>query len=188
MEMMLSYILMRADFKSGFASNLSLVDYIAPAGTPDSIGAFCVSTGFGCKERAKAFEAEYDDYSSIMLKALADRLAESYAEYLHARVRREFWGYAPEESLDRRQLISEEYNGIRPAPGYPACPDHEQKQHIFSLLEVEDVRLSESMAMIPAASVSGWYFAHPRAKYFGVGTVYPDQEADLQERKKGFSF
>ncbi|MAA78973.1 MAG: methionine synthase [Deltaproteobacteria bacterium] len=164
--------------------NLSLADFIAPKGTNDWIGAFCVSTGFGCEERAKAFEADHDDYQSIMIKALADRLAEAYAEYLHARVRKEFWGYAQEEQLDNSSLIAEKYQGIRPAPGYPACPDHEQKQRIFDLLSVEDVRLSETMAMIPAASVSGWYFAHPQAKYFGVGTIHPDQELDLQLRKE----
>lgn len=165
------------------SANLSLADFIAPKGTDDWIGAFCVSTGFGCSQRAKAFEEEYDDYRSIMLKALADRLAEAYAEYLHLRVRREFWGYAAEEALENKELIAEDYQGIRPAPGYPACPDHEQKKGIFSLLGVEDVQLSETMAMIPAASVSGWYFAHPQAKYFGVGTIHPDQEADLRERK-----
>ena len=163
--------------------NLSLSDFIAPVGTADWIGAFCVSTGFGCAERAKAFEEDYDDYQSIMLKALADRLAEAYAEYLHLRVRRDFWGYAAEETLKNSDLIGEKYQGIRPAPGYPACPDHEQKKRIFSILGVEDVQLSETMAMIPAASVSGWYFAHPQAKYFGVGTIHPDQEADLRERK-----
>lgn len=166
------------------SANLSLADFIAPKGVNDWIGVFCVSTGFGCEERAKAFEAEHDDYQSIMIKALADRLAEAYAEYLHARVRKEFWGYAHNEQLDNHSLIAEKYQGIRPAPGYPACPDHEQKQRIFDLLSIEDVRLSETMAMIPAASVSGWYFSHPQAKYFGVGTVYADQEEDLKNRKK----
>ena len=166
------------------SANLSLADFIAEKGNADWIGAFCVSTGFGCEERAKAFEVDHDDYRSIMVKALADRLAEAYAEYLHARIRREYWGYAVEEGVSYEDLIKESYQGIRPAPGYPACPDHEQKQRIFSLLGVEDVQLSESMAMIPAASVSGWYFAHPKAVYFGVGTIYADQEEDLARRKE----
>jgi len=165
------------------SANLSLVDFVAPTGRPDWVGAFCVSTGFGCEERAKQYEKDHDDYNSIMLKALADRLAEAYAEYLHARIRKDFWGYATDEKLDNKGLISEEYQGIRPAPGYPACPDHEQKMRIFSLLGVEDVKLSESMAMMPASSVSGWYFAHPKSKYFGIGNIQADQEVDLQKRK-----
>jgi len=165
-------------------ANLSLADYIAPQ--DDYIGGFVVTTGHGVAERAAAFEAAHDDYSSIMLKALADRLAESLAEYMHRRVRRELWGYAPDEELDNEALIRERYRGIRPAPGYPACPDHTEKATLFRLLDAEakaGVGLSESYAMDPAASVSGWYFAHPDARYFGVGKIGEDQLASLAARK-----
>ncbi|MEM6484961.1 MAG: vitamin B12 dependent-methionine synthase activation domain-containing protein, partial [Pseudomonadota bacterium] len=164
--------------------NLSLSDFVAPK--DDYVGGFCVTTGHGCEERAKGFEAAHDDYSSIMLKALADRLAESLAEHMHRRVRQEFWGYAPGEDLDNEALIKERYQGIRPAPGYPACPDHTEKRTLFDLLEAEkncEVTLSESFAMAPAASVSGWYFSHPEAKYFGVGKIGEDQVESLAERK-----
>ena len=166
--------------------NLALSDYLAPAGQEDWLGGFCVSVGFGVKERAQAFVDEHDDYSAIMLKALADRLAESFAEHLHKRVRKEFWGYATDENLDNNALISENYQGIRPAPGYPACPDHSQKEKLFQLLQVQEeigVELTESMAMSPAASVSGWYFAHPQAKYFGVGKITMDQVKDYAQRR-----
>jgi 5-methyltetrahydrofolate--homocysteine methyltransferase len=164
--------------------NFSLADYVAPAG--DYLGGFCVTTGHGVEERAAAFEAQGDDYNAIMLKALADRLAESLAEHLHRRVRKEFWGYAPEEALDNEALIRERYRGIRPAPGYPACPDHTEKATLFSLLDAPGncgVTLSENFAMSPAAAVSGWYFSHPQARYFAVGKIGEDQLASLAERK-----
>ena len=168
--------------------NISLADYIAPAGSgvPDYIGAFCVTTGHGVEERARAFEAQHDDYSAIMLKALADRLAESFAEQLHKLVRTELWGYAPDEALSNEELIRERYRGIRPAPGYPACPDHTEKATLFRLLDATancGVTLSDSYAMSPAASVSGFYFAHPEAHYFAVGKIGRDQVEDLARRK-----
>ncbi|WP_124979471.1 methionine synthase [Nonlabens xiamenensis] len=169
--------------------NLALADYILPkeSGKQDYIGAFCVTTGFGVEQRAKAFEAEHDDYNSIMLKALADRLAEAYAEMLHLKVRKEYWGYASEENLENESLIKEQYTGIRPAPGYPACPDHLEKETIWELLDVEShtgVRLTESLAMWPAASVSGYYFAHPEARYFGLGKIKKDQVSSYAQRKQ----
>ena len=173
-------------------NNFSLADFIAPengaeSGPSDYIGGFCVTTGHGVEERVKAFEAAHDDYNAIMLKSLADRLAEAFAEHLHKRVRTEFWGYAPDEALDNDALIKECYRGIRPAPGYPACPDHTEKDTLFSLLSAEQacgVSLTESMAMYPTASVSGWYFSHPEAKYFSVGKIGEDQVASLALRKK----
>ncbi len=168
--------------------NFSLADFIAPeSGPSDYIGGFCVTTGHGVDERVKAFEAAHDDYNAIMLKSLADRLAEAFAEHLHRRVRTEFWGYAPDEALDNDALIKERYRGIRPAPGYPACPDHTEKDTLFSLLSAEQacgVSLTESMAMYPTASVSGWYFSHPDAKYFSVGKIGEDQVASLAQRKR----
>ena len=166
----------------------ALADYIAPASTgySDYCGAFCVSTGFGTQEKAAAFEAENDDYSSIMIKALADRLAEAFAEYLHEAVRQNFWGYASDETLTYDDLISEKYKGIRPAPGYPACPDHLEKKSLWELLRVEEtigVSLTESLAMWPAASVSGYYFAHPQAQYFGLGKITEDQLKDYSQRR-----
>ena len=166
----------------------ALADYIAPASTDysDYCGAFCVSTGFGTQEKAAAFEAENDDYSSIMIKALADRLAEAFAEYLHEAVRQNFWGYASDETLTNDDLISEKYKGIRPAPGYPACPDHLEKKSLWELLRVEEtigVSLTESLAMWPAASVSGYYFAHPQAQYFGLGKITEDQLKDYSQRR-----
>ena len=168
--------------------NISLADYIAPAGSgvPDYIGAFCVTTGHGVEERARAFEAQHDDYCAIMLKALADRLAESFAEQLHKLVRTELWGYAPDEALSNEELIRERYRGIRPAPGYPACPDHTEKATLFRLLDATancGVTLSDNYAMSPAASVSGFYFAHPEAHYFAVGKIGRDQVEDLAQRK-----
>ena len=157
------------------------------SGPSDYIGGFCVTTGHGVDERVKAFEAAHDDYNAIMLKSLADRLAEAFAEHLHKRVRTEFWGYAPDEALDNDALIKERYRGIRPAPGYPACPDHTEKDTLFSLLSAEQacgVSLTESMAMYPTASVSGWYFSHPDAKYFSVGKIGEDQVASLAQRKR----
>ena len=169
-------------------SNVALADFIAPKASekPDHIGAFCVTAGFGTAELAKQYEEANDDYNAIMVKALADRLAEAYAEYLHEQVRRQHWGYAAEEQLDNEALIKESYKGIRPAPGYPACPDHLEKNTIWELLKVEEnigVSLTESLAMWPAASVSGYYFAHPEAHYFGVGKITQDQVKSFAERK-----
>ena len=168
--------------------NFALADFIAPkeSGVQDYIGCFCVSTGFGTEELAAEFEADHDDYNSIMIKALADRLAEAFAEYLHKEVRTRHWGYAKEEALTNEELISESYKGIRPAPGYPACPDHLEKPTIWELLQVEErigVKLTEGLAMWPAASVSGYYFANPEARYFGVGKILPDQVKDFAARK-----
>jgi len=145
-----------------------------------------VTTGHGLDELAASFEAAHDDYNAILAKALADRLAEAFAERLHERVRREYWGYAPDEALDNAALIHEKYQGIRPAPGYPACPDHTEKRTLFDLLDAEanaGITLTESYAMLPAASVSGWYFWHPEAQYFGVGKVERDQVEEYARRK-----
>jgi 5-methyltetrahydrofolate--homocysteine methyltransferase len=174
--------------KSGKADNIALSDFIAPkeSGIKDYIGGFVVTTGLGIDEHVKRFEADHDDYNSIMLKALADRLAEAFAERMHERVRKEFWGYASDEKFDNEALIKEKYRGIRPAPGYPACPDHTEKPDLFRILnatEITGVSLTESMAMTPTAAVSGWYFAHPEAKYFGVGKITKDQVESLAERK-----
>lgn len=167
--------------------NLSLSDYIRKAEDgPDYIGAFAVTAGFGIEPHIKRFEAEHDDYHAIMLKALADRLAEALAERLHQRVRKEFWGYDQSENLDNEALIEEKYKGIRPAPGYPACPEHTEKGTIWELLKVEEnigIQLTESYAMYPAASVSGYYFALPESKYFGLGQISKDQVEDYASRK-----
>jgi len=169
-------------------AQLCLADFIAPvAGArADYIGAFAVTAGHGIEEHTARFEKAHDDYSSILLKALADRLAEAFAECLHERTRREFWGYAPTESLDKSALISERYQGIRPAPGYPACPDHTEKATIWQLLDAEaaaGIRLTESYAMLPTAAVSGWYFSHPDARYFALGQVDRDQVKSYADRK-----
>ena len=168
--------------------NIALSDFIAPSTMDykDYCGAFCVTTGFGTQEKAAAFEAENDDYSSIMIKALADRLAEAFAEYLHEAVRQNAWGYASDERLSNEELIAERYKGIRPAPGYPACPDHLEKIELWKLLEVKEtigVSLTESLAMWPAASVSGYYFAHPQAQYFGLGKITEEQLKDYSQRR-----
>ena len=168
--------------------NIALSDFISPkdSGIEDYIGCFCVSTGFGSDELAKEYEDKIDDYSSIMVKALADRLAEAYAEYLHKLVRNEKWGYSVDENLDNSELIKEYYQGIRPAPGYPACPDHLEKTSIWELLNVEKaigVKLTESLAMWPASSVSGYYFASNKAKYFGLGNINSDQLEDYAKRR-----
>ena len=168
--------------------NFALSDFVAPkeSGIKDYMGAFCVTTGYGTEELAKQFEKDHDDYNSIMIKALADRLAEAFAEYLHKKIRREDWGYAPEENLSNEELIKETYKGIRPAPGYPACPDHLEKISIWEVLRVEErigVKLTDSLAMWPAASVSGYYFANPEARYFGVGKIKEDQVRDFADRK-----
>jgi len=174
--------------KTKGAPNIALADFIAPkdSGIQDYFGAFCVTTGFGVDEWAAEFEKDLDDYNSIMVKALADRLAEAFAEYLHEKIRKEIWGYASDETLSNEDLISEKYNGIRPAPGYPACPDHLEKPTIWKLLDVENaigVKLTESMAMWPASSVSGYYFAHPESKYFGLGKIKEDQVEDYAKRR-----
>lgn len=167
---------------------LSLADFVAPQGSgiADYIGGFAVTTGINADEIAREYEDQGDDYSSIMVKALADRLAESFAEHLHRRVRKEFWGYAQHEALDNQALIREQYRGIRPAPGYPACPDHAEKDSLFTLLDATTntgIELTENYAMFPTASVSGWYLAHPRAKYFNTGKIQRDQVTDLATRK-----
>jgi 5-methyltetrahydrofolate--homocysteine methyltransferase len=172
-------------------ADLALADFTAPvdSGVADFVGAFAVTTGHGLAEAKARFEAAHDDYSAILLAALADRLAEAFAERMHERVRRELWGYAAAETLDNAALISESYQGIRPAPGYPACPDHTEKSTLFSLLGAEaraGIELTESMAMLPAASVSGYYFWHPEARYFGVGRIDRDQLEDYA-RRKGWS-
>ncbi len=168
--------------------NNCLADFIAPksSGLKDYIGGFAVTTGIGIEKHIEKFEAEHDDYSAIMLKAMADRLAEAFAERMHQRIRKEFWGYTPSESLDNESLIAEKYAGIRPAPGYPACPEHTEKRTLFDLLQVEkhtNIRLTESFAMHPAAAVSGWYFSHPESKYFGLGEIGKDQVEDYARRK-----
>ncbi len=168
--------------------HFALADFIAPksSGIQDFLGCFCVTAGFGTQELATRYEKSLDDYSAIMIKALSDRLAEAFAEYLHKEVRTDYWGYASEEQLTSEEIIQEAYKGIRPAPGYPACPDHLEKNTIWDLLEVEKrigVQLTESLAMWPAASVSGYYFAHPQARYFGLGKITKDQLADYANRK-----
>lgn len=174
--------------KTKGAPNIALSDFIAPkeSGKVDYMGAFCVTTGFGVDEWAAEFEAALDDYNSIMVKALADRFAEAFAEYLHEKVRKEIWGYAADEVLSKEDLIEESYKGIRPAPGYPACPDHLEKPTIWKLLNVEEeigVTLTESMAMWPASSVSGYYFGNPESKYFGLGKIKEDQVIDYAKRR-----
>jgi 5-methyltetrahydrofolate--homocysteine methyltransferase len=165
--------------------NRCLADYVAPRGVaPDYIGMFAVTAGVGVERKAQQFVDDHDDYSAIMLKALADRLAEAFAEFLHQRVRTDLWGYAADESLDTQALIAESYQGIRPAPGYPACPDHSIKRDLFRALEAADIGmgLTESLAMTPAASVSGFYLSHPEATYFNVGRIGEDQLADWARR------
>jgi 5-methyltetrahydrofolate--homocysteine methyltransferase len=179
--------------KSNSRPNQCLADFVAPrdSGQQDWLGGFAVTAGHGIEAHVRRFEAAHDDYSAILLKALADRLAEAFAERMHERVRREFWGYAADESLDNEALIREAYRGIRPAPGYPACPDHTQKATLWRLLDVEaatGMRLTESYAMWPAASVSGFYFAHPESRYFAVGKIARDQVEDYARRcKMGFA-
>jgi 5-methyltetrahydrofolate--homocysteine methyltransferase len=168
--------------------NRCLADFIAPrsgpGARPDYIGLFAVTAGLGVEKKERQFLADHDDYSAIMLKALADRLAEAFAERLHQRVRTELWGYAPDEALSNEDLIAEKYRGIRPAPGYPACPDHRVKRAMFEVLKAEEIGmgLTESLAMTPAASVSGFFLAHPEAAYFNVGRIGDDQIADWAKR------
>ncbi|CAN0536309.1 unnamed protein product, partial [Laminaria digitata] len=169
-------------------ANFALADFVAPAesGVGDYIGGFAVTAGIGIDEHVARYEAANDDYNAILLKALADRLAEAFAERLHERVRTEFWGYAPGERLDNADLIKETYQGIRPAPGYPACPDHTEKEGLFSLLSATEkvgIELTESFAMLPTAAVSGFYIAHPEARFFGTGKIAKDQVEDYARRK-----
>lgn len=175
--------------KAAGQPNFALADFIAPAdsGIQDYIGCFACSAGFGCDEWVKTFEATHDDYSAILVKALADRFAEACAEYLHEKVRKEIWGYASSEDLSNEERIDEKYRGIRPAPGYPACPDHLEKKTIWQILDAEKntgIVLTENLAMYPAASVSGYYFAHPQARYFGLGKIGQDQVEDYAERRR----
>jgi len=172
----------------GGEAYVSLADYIASAdsGVDDSIGVFAVTAGIGALERAKKFEADHDEYNAIMIRALADRLTEALAEYVHENVRKELWGYATREDISPEQLIKERYDGIRPAAGYPSCPDHSEKQSLFALLDVEQhtgIALTENFAMTPAASVSGYYFAHPQSRYFKLGVIGEDQVTDYAARK-----
>ena len=175
--------------KMGASSEMkSLADFIAPKDTKisDYIGAFAVTTGLGVEQLAREYQAKGDDYNSIMVKALADRLAEAFAEHLHLRIRKEFWAYADDETLNNEALIKEQYQGIRPAPGYPSCPDHTEKQSLFTLLDASNntgISLTESFAMMPAASVSGWYFSHPKSTYFNMGKIQQDQLESLASRK-----
>jgi 5-methyltetrahydrofolate--homocysteine methyltransferase len=167
---------------------MCLADFIAPSdtGIPDYIGGFALTTGAGIEEALKRFEQDHDSYKSILLKSLADRLAEAFTEHIHERVRKEFWGYAAAESLDNDALIREEYQGIRPAPGYPACPDHTEKGLLFDLIEapkLAGIQLTESYAMMPGAAVSGFYFSHPQSAYFGLGRIGKDQVQDYAKRK-----
>jgi 5-methyltetrahydrofolate--homocysteine methyltransferase len=169
--------------------NVALADFIRPKNESehsDYIGAFAVTAGIGIDEHVKRFEKDHDDYSAIILKALADRLAEAFAELMHLKVRKEYWGYSSSENFTNEQLIREEYPGIRPAPGYPAQPDHTEKRTIWNLLDVEKstgIVLTESLAMVPTASVSGLYFSHPQAHYFGVGKITKEQVEDYAKRK-----
>jgi 5-methyltetrahydrofolate--homocysteine methyltransferase len=168
--------------------NIALADFIAPksSGVDDYIGGFVVTTGIGLDEHVARFEADHDDYNSILIKALADRLAEAFAERMHEVVRKDQWGYGSDEQLSNDELIKEHYRGIRPAPGYPACPDHTEKIGLFELLNATlhtSVELTENLAMTPVSSVSGWYFAHPDAKYFGLGKITEEQIRDVSDRK-----
>jgi 5-methyltetrahydrofolate--homocysteine methyltransferase len=167
-------------------ANMALADFIAPSGVDDFIGGFAVTAGLGEEAHVKRFEAAHDDYSAILLRALADRFAEAFAERLHERVRRELWAYAPQESLTNEELVKETYRGIRPAPGYPAQPDHTEKGTLFKLLDAEaraGIKLTESFAMWPGSSVSGLYFSHPESRYFGIGKIERDQIEDYAARK-----
>ena len=168
--------------------NRCLADFVASkeSGLQDYVGAFAVTTGIGCSEKVKAFKKANDDYNAILLESLADRLAEAFAERLHQRVRKEFWGYVPDEHLDNEALNNEKYAGIRPAPGYAACPEHSEKATLWKLLDVEKnagIQLTESYAMWPGAAVSGWYYAHPQSQYFVLGRITKEQVADYARRK-----
>jgi 5-methyltetrahydrofolate--homocysteine methyltransferase len=182
------HMLRQQTVKRAGQPNKSLADFIAPkdSGKADHIGAFVVTAGIGIEKLLEKFQKDHDDYSSIMVKALADRLAEAFAEYLHEQVRTQYWGYAVDENLSNEELIKEGYRGIRPAPGYPANPDHTEKPFLFDLLDAEKntgVSLTENFAMAPAASVCGWYFAHPDTEYFRLGDIDKDQVIDYHIRK-----
>ena len=183
----LRFLRQQKDLPEG-KSHAALADFIAPksSGLRDYIGAFAVTAGIGIEAPLERFAADHDDYSAILLKVLADRLAEAFAERLHEQIRREFWGYAAEERLTPEQLIHEAYRGIRPAPGYPACPDHTEKLPLWTLLDPDGnagVTLTESFAMYPGAAVAGWYFSHPQSRYLAVGRISADQTADYARRK-----
>ena len=182
---------LRQQNDKGDRPNIALADFIAPvsSGVGDYIGGFCVTAGFGVEEIADRYKNNLDDYNAIMVKALADRFAEAFAEYLHHQIRTVYWGYATAENLDNEALIREKYQGIRPAPGYPACPDHTEKSTLWKLLQVKEnigVSITDSFAMFPTASVSGYYYAHPKAKYFGLGKITKEQVHDFA-RRRGFS-
>jgi 5-methyltetrahydrofolate--homocysteine methyltransferase len=184
---MLHHLRQQAD-KPAERPNLCLADFIAPkaTGVKDWIGGFAVTAGLGIEEHLEDFKRQNDDYSAIILKALADRMAEALAEWVHREVRMKYWGFAPDESLSNTDLIAEKWRGVRPAPGYPACPDHTEKATLFKLLDATknaDIQLTEGFSMYPAAAVSGWYFSHPESQYFVVGKVNRDQVEDYAERK-----
>jgi 5-methyltetrahydrofolate--homocysteine methyltransferase len=187
-RVVLHFLRQQADKPVGERANLCLADFVAPAGSgrQDWIGGFAVTAGLGIEPHVARFEADHDDYNAILLKSLADRLAEGLAERMHQKVRTELWGYAPDESLDTEALVEERYRGIRPAPGYPACPDHSMKRTLFDLLGVESrigMQLTENFAMYPAAAVSGLYFSHPDSQYFVVGRLGRDQVEDYASRR-----
>ena len=182
------HFLRQQTVKAGEEAQLCLADFVAPesSGKQDYLGGFVVTAGIGAEDLARKYEEEQNDYNALMVKALADRLAEAFAEHMHEKVRKELWGYEPEEAFGNEELIKEAYQGIRPAPGYPACPDHSEKEILFELLNTPQnigVELTESYAMTPAATVSGFYFAHPDSKYFPVGKISAEQVSDLARRK-----
>ncbi|KZM43651.1 methionine synthase [Marinomonas sp. SBI22] len=184
----LSFLRLQNELTAPGKYNNCLADFVAPkeTGVADYMGAFACATGFGIDPIVAAYEADHDDYNSIMIKAMADRLAEACAEYLHEKVRKEIWAYVPNESLTNEELIKEKYQGMRPAPGYPACPDHTEKDKLWALMDIEEntgISITENYAMLPTAAVSGWYFANPECGYFGVGKIGPDQVEDYAERK-----
>jgi 5-methyltetrahydrofolate--homocysteine methyltransferase len=188
-ELTTLHFLRQQNKKAQNLPNFCLGDFVAPAetGKKDYVGMFAVTAGVGIEALIEKYKADHDDYSEIMVKALADRFAEAFAEMMHERVRKEYWGYVKDETLTEEQLIKEEYQGIRPAPGYPACPDHTEKQTIFELLDAEakaGIKLTESYAMYPASSVSGYYFASPESKYYGLGKIDRDQVTEYAQRKK----
>jgi 5-methyltetrahydrofolate--homocysteine methyltransferase len=178
--------IMMGSFRIVQAALDPIVNFIRYLPVTSMIPLLILWIGIGIEEKITQFENDYDDYSSIMLKALADRLAEAFAEYMHQVVRKNYWGYADDEAIDNEQLINEAYQGIRPAPGYPACPDHTEKAKLFALLNVTantSIELTESFAMYPASAVSGWYFSHPQSQYFNVGKIDKDQLEDYARRK-----
>ena len=185
--MQIFHFLRNQELKEPGTYNLCLSDFIAPeaSGVTDYMGFFAVTAGIGVEECVARFNKDNDDYSAIMVKIIADRLAEAFAELLHVKVRKELWAYAPDEDLDLEMLLHEEYQGIRPAPGYPACPEHSEKETLFNLLDAGNagITLTENFAMYPGAAVSGFYFAHPESRYFNVGRINNDQLEDYAQRK-----